>query len=503
MWFEAEGIKRDFGAVQALKGVDFGIDAGETVGLVGENGAGKSTLVKVISGFDSGYEGTVRISGERISLGSPDRARAHGIAIAQQERSLVPAMTVAENIFLVGADVPRWATPRKLAGLAEPFLDEVGLSDLDPLLPLDRLSVGEQHLVEVARLVAREPQLLILDEPTAALGETDSQRIISMVRRLAGRGKSVIYVSHRLDEIFDVTDRVVILRDGRSVAESKTSDLDVDGLVNHMLGRKLDAMYPPRAEKAEHETLLAVRDLWPDQVLEPVSLEVRKGEILGLAGQLGSGAGELIAAIAGAHPTRGGELEMDGRRFMPQSPAHAIRRGIAYCSADRKVDGIFLGRRIVENLTAPALGRISSFGLRKPAAEARLAREVAELFTIDVARLRDEAAVLSGGNQQKVAVGKWLTIEPRVILIDEPTRGVDVGARAEIYRKLRDLANAGNALVIASTDLQEIAHLPDRVITFYKGIMVGELEGDEMEYENILHQITDPFGEVAARRQAA
>lgn len=496
MWFEASGIQRSFGAINALRGVDFGVDKGEVIGLVGENGAGKSTLVKIISGFDDGFAGSIKIDGTPIRLNSPEKAQEHGIAIAQQELSLIPTMSVAENIFLVGAYVPRFATANKLAQLAQPFMEEVGLVDINPLTLLNRLSVGEQHLVEVARLIARAPQLLILDEPTAALGEADSQRIIRMVKRLAERGKSIIYVSHRLDEIFAVTDRVVILRDGESVVQTETASLNVEDLVTHMLGRKLDSMFPPRPTQHEHDVLMGVRELWPDQVLTPISIDVRKGEILGFAGQLGSGAGEMLAAIAGSHQIRAGHLEMDGQQFMPQSPRQAIKRNIAYCSSDRKYDGIFLGRPIRENMTAPALDTISWFGLRRPGVEVERSKELAAAFTVDVSRLESEAVVLSGGNQQKVALGKWLSIAPKVILVDEPTRGVDVGAKAEIYKHLRKLADAGNAIVMASTDLQEIAHLPDRIITFYKGIMVGELNGADASFHEILSQITDPFAEV-------
>ena len=466
------------------------------MGLVGENGAGKSTLVKIISGFDDGYTGSFKIKGKETRLHNPDRAQEVGIAIAQQELSLVPTMTVAENIFLVGLNVPRFATPSQLAKLAEPVLEEVGLTEVHPLSRLDRLSVGEQHLVEVARLIARSPQLLILDEPTAALGESDSRRIIAMVRRLSERGKSIIYVSHRLDEIFHITDRVSILRDGESQEQMKTEELTVKQLVTLMLGRELEEMFPAKQASVSSESLLEVDELWPDQVLQPVSFNVRKGEILGLAGQLGSGAGEIIAAMAGAHPKRSGKLRLnDGREFLPSSPLQAIKRSFGYCSSDRKHDGLFLGLPISANLNAPALGKVSRFGIMSKSSESEKSKSLAQTFTIDASRLEAPAVELSGGNQQKVALGKWLSIEPRIILVDEPTRGVDVGAKAEIYKSLRQLADAGNAIVMASTDLLEIANLPDRVLTFFKGLQIGELEGAEVDAETILKQITEPFAE--------
>ncbi|MCH1427441.1 MAG: sugar ABC transporter ATP-binding protein, partial [Alphaproteobacteria bacterium] len=325
-------ITRSFGAINALKDVSFDVKPGEVMGLVGENGAGKSSLVKIIGGFDSGFSGQFTFAGKQARFSGPVMAERAGIAIAQQELSLIPTMSVAENVLLVGDNVPKIATKRQLRKLVKPFLLEVGLDYIDPATSVERLSVGERHLVEVARLIAHDPQLLILDEPTAALGETDSIRILEMVERLVKRGKSVIYVSHRLDEIFKICDRITILRDGRSVAVKKTQELSVSELVNLMLGRELENMFPKRISSSSKTPLLRVRNLWPDGLLEPVDIDIFPGEILGLAGQLGSGTGEILSAIAGAHSIRGGNLEMDGRVFMPKTPNDAINAKIAYCS---------------------------------------------------------------------------------------------------------------------------------------------------------------------------
>jgi ribose transport system ATP-binding protein len=493
-WLELRGITRSFGSIHALKGVDLTVDPGEVIGLIGENGAGKSTLMKIMSGFDDGFEGELLVDGKHVELGTPKAARALGIAIAQQELSLIPTLTVAENVFLGGDHGPRFASLRKLAQLAKPFLDEVGLSDMSPTTLVSRLSVGERHLVEVARLIAHNPRLLILDEPTAALGQSDSDRIMDMVGRLKAQGKSVVYVSHRLDEIFKITDRCTVLRDGKSQVSVATSELDTHKLVALMLGRELENMFPPRPAKPAARTIYQVRDLWPDQVLAPVSFEIRAGEILGLAGQLGSGTGDILAAIAGAGKVRSGSISdvESGKTFLPASPRQAIDEGIAYCSPDRKHDGLFLGRPIRENLSAPNLKRVSSLGFIRSAVESEFVSRIAESFTVDVARLDQDAGVLSGGNQQKVALGKWLSIAPKVILVDEPTRGVDVGARAEIYLKIRALVAEGTAVVVASTDLLEIANLPDRVITFYKGAVSAELVGDQITSGAILENITNP-----------
>jgi ribose transport system ATP-binding protein len=493
-WLELRGITRSFGSIHALKGVDLTVDPGEVIGLIGENGAGKSTLMKIMSGFDDGFEGELLVDGKQVKLGTPKAARALGIAIAQQELSLVPTLTVAENIFLGGDHGPQLASLRKLAQLAMPFLDEVGLSDMSPTTPVSRLSVGERHLVEVARLIAHKPRLLILDEPTAALGQSDSDRIMDMVSRLKQQGKSVVYVSHRLDEIFRITDRCTVLRDGKSQASVATAELDTQKLVALMLGRELENMFPARPKMPASRAIYRVRELWPDQVLAPVDFEIRAGEILGLAGQLGSGAGEILAAIAGAGRVRSGRITdvVSGRSFLPGSPRQAIAEGIAYCSPDRKHDGLFLGRPIRENLSAPNLKRVSKAGFIQSAHENQFVTQLAKSFTVDVTRLDEDAAVLSGGNQQKVALGKWLSISPKVILVNEPTRGVDVGARAEIYLKIRALVDEGAAVVVASTDLLEITNLPDRVITFYKGAVSAELVGPAITSASILENITNP-----------
>lgn len=494
VWLELKNIKRSFGSIHALKGVDLTVNHGEVIGLVGENGAGKSTLMKIMSGFDNGFSGEIFVDGQPVKLSSPAKARALGIAIAQQELSLIPTLSVAENIFLGGDHGPTFASLSTLATLAAPHLHEVGLDYVSPTTLVSRLSVGERHLVEVARLIAHQPQLLILDEPTAALGESDSQRILAMVNRLRSQGKSIIYVSHRMDEVFEITTRCTVLRDGRSEATLPTSELDTNKLVALMLGRELGSMFPERQFNRDLEVKFSVKNLWPDRVLAPVSFDIKAGEILGLAGQLGSGAGEVLAALAGNMQVRQGSIldTSTKQEFLPASPKHAIERGIGYCSPDRKHDGLFLGRPIIENLTSPNLKRISNRGILSRIKESQLANDIAKAFTIDTSRLDQEASVLSGGNQQKVALGKWLSINPKLILIDEPTRGVDVGARAEIYSKLRELADEGAAIVIASTDLLEITHLSDRILTFYKGAVAQELIGEEISSDRILHNITNP-----------
>lgn len=488
-------ISRSFGAIHALKKVNFEINKGEIMGLVGENGAGKSTLVKIISGFDNGYEGEYKLNDQVVRFENPVKAELSGIAIAQQELSLIPNMSVAENIFLAGAKVKKFATLRRLSEEAKPYLDAVGLTDIDPSIRTNLLSVGEQHLVEVARLLSHDAQILILDEPTAALGEQESRRILEMVQKIANSGKSIIYISHRLDEIFKITNRIAILRDGESQGIKNTKDFNVDSLVEIMLGRELKNMFPLKPASQKKDTVLEVKELWPDGLIEPINFSVQKGEILGLAGQLGSGAGEVLAAIAGALKTRSGSLVLNGKEFMPSSPQDAIKNKIAYCSSDRKKDGLFLGRPIMENLTSPALEVISSLGIRSTSTEQQYSKNLALEFLIDIKRLNDESGLLSGGNQQKVALGKWLSIMPQILMVNEPTRGVDVGAKSEIYQRMRELADSGTTIIFASTDIQEVTYLPERVLSFYQGLLIKEFKLSDIKTTSILKQITDPFNE--------
>ncbi len=497
---QLRSVSRRYGAIQALKDVSFDIRAGEIIALMGENGAGKSTAVRIMSGFDTGYDGEVLRNGNHVRFRSPVDAERQGVAIAQQELSQVSALTVAENIFLGNSRQPAWSTVGSLARRARPYLQQVGLFDIDPRISISELTVGERHLVEVARLLSRDPDVLILDEPTAALGQGESRRILNMVKRLSkDQGKAIVYVSHRLDEIFEIADFVTVLRDGRSHPRAPISGLSVELLVERMLGRPLENMYPDRNANGTSEAIVEIKDFWPDGVLEPVNLTVRRGEILGLAGQLGSGVGDLLASIAGARARRSGRVTIAGTEATASNPHNAKRRGIAYCSSDRKHDGLFLGLSVSSNLSAPALETVSSMGWIKVRAEKAKAKSIARAMTVDEGRINSPAGTLSGGNQQKVALGKWMSIEPALLLVDEPTRGVDIGARAEIYHRLRELARRGVGVIVGSTDLQEISHLPDRVATFYRGRHVStfELEGDQSA--RILKDITQAE-EGAARR---
>jgi len=483
------GISKRFGHIQALDNVDFEVRAGEVMALVGENGAGKSTLVKILAGLYRADAGEVRLNGEAIDLGGVLKSEHARIAVVQQELSLVPTLTVAENLFLGSSRGAAWRGPRRVGEDAAPFLERVGLEDLDPLVSIEHLSVAERQLIEIARLVARDARILIFDEPTAALSEKETDGVKRVVRRLRDEGGSIIYVTHRLDEVFDLADRVTVFRDGRSQPPVATGELDVDELIHRMLGSRLEAMYPPHGT-TRGEVIMALENLRGPGLEEAVNLEVRRGEIVGLAGQVGSGVSDLLRVVSGTVPPFGGRVMLDGKPVPPYNLGASIRMGIGYASSDRKKDGLFLGRKVAENLTAPSLHLVSRGGWLLGARERAMSRRVAALFQIDPGRLGSIAGTLSGGNQQKVAVGKWLGPEPSVLMVDEPTRGVDVGARAEIYGHLRDLAEQGMAVVFASSDVQEVLGLADTVVTFFRGKVVSVRPRQETDTTTVMREIT-------------
>jgi len=489
-YLRMEGISKRFGSIHALSDVSFEVRPGEVMALVGENGAGKSTLVKILVGLHRPDEGRITIEGRETDLSSSRRAEEARIAIVQQELSLVPTMSIAENVALGDTRSPSWRTPQGLVSRTAPFLDRVGLGDLDPLGEVRWLSVAERQLVEIARLIARNARVLILDEPTAALSDREIDRVIEVVRAVRAEGRSVIYVTHRLGEVFALADRVTVFRDGQSQAPVPVSELNLDALVERMLGVPLENLYPPRS-RGFGEPVLRVHGAETEGLRQPIDIEVRAGEILGLAGQLGSGSVGLLRAIAGAQP-RTGEVLVGEAVLAPNLIRRAVRSGVVYCSADRKVDGLFLGRAVVENLTAPAISRVSSMGWLSGRRERRLAADLAELFRVDRSRLGSVAGTLSGGNQQKVALGKWLGPEPVVLLVDEPTRGVDVGARSEIYGHLRSLADSGLAIVFASSDMQEVLGLADTIATFYRGRLVGIRPVGETDAATVMREVMHP-----------
>ncbi|WP_310961212.1 sugar ABC transporter ATP-binding protein [Nocardioides terrisoli] len=485
-----DNVSKQYGSVVALSEVSLEVRAGEVLALLGENGAGKSTLVKCVAGLQQPDSGFIELDGRRVQFRSAAEAKAAGVAIVTQEFSLVPSMSVAENLALGRLDSGLIWHRRKLERSALGALERVGLGQVDPGIAVRELSVGERQLVEIARVVVRDARVVILDEPTAALSEAEIARVLPLVRDLADSGMAVVYVTHRLDEVFTVCDRVQVMRNGVALPPVETSATDVGGVVALMLGRRLDDMFPARAAGVPcHETRLRVTGLKATAIGADVSFELRAGEIVGFTGQLGSGASATVQAVAGCRPPVAGQVTLgSGSPLNLRSRTHGIRAGIAYCSSDRKSDGIFSGLSVLRNISSPWIDRVARRGWVSQRQESEQACAAALQFALDPERLSSPISTLSGGNQQKVTLAKWTGIDPLVFIADEPTRGVDVGARAEIYQRIRQMADRGVAVLIASSDTNEIFGLADVIATFSHGRMTEMRPfGDWTEQELLSH----------------
>jgi ABC-type sugar transport system ATPase subunit len=479
------GVTKRFPGVLALDGVDFAVRAGRVHALVGENGAGKSTLLRIVAGAERPDGGTIAVGGVPVSLATPRDALRLGLTVIYQELSLVPALGADANIFLGMEPVRRGLLDlRTEAARAADALRALG-ADFDPATPARDLSVAEQQLVEIARALERDARLIALDEPTAALSHLETERLFARIGELTRRGIGVVFVSHRLEEVRRIADEITVLRDGRRVFAGPASAVDDAALIRHMVGRDVEyARVPPAA--APGPVLLEVQGLTRHPALADVSLALRRGEILGLAGLVGAGRTEVARCIAGADPADGGSMRLAGEPYRPASPREAILRRVVYLPEDRKTQGLVLGLSVRENVTLPTLQRFARWGVVRGARErAAAAQQVAtvELRPPDTER---EAGTLSGGNQQKVVLAKWLLADADVLLFDEPTRGVDIATKAELHRIIRSLADAGKAVLVISSELPEILALADRIVVMRGGRVSGELLATEATAERVL-----------------
>lgn len=492
------GIKKSFGSVHALKGVSIDLFKGEILALMGENGAGKSTLMNVLSGALGHYEGEIRIEGRQVRVNTPLGARNLGIAKIHQELQLVSELSVAENIFL-GRE-PRTGLGlvnfRKMNQTAGEYLDTLELH-IKPKQQVKSLRVGEQQLVEIAKALSLNAKILIMDEPTSALSKGESQKLFQVIKKLSGEGVSIIYITHRMEEVFELADRITVLRDGELIGTVKTEATDREQIIKMMVGRTLNEIFP-KEKSISGDEILRIEGLSfappaysSKRGLYDVSFRLHKGEVLGIAGLMGAGRSELFECLFGVHSRHcSAKVFIEGEAAVIKCPSDAIKHGMSFVTEDRKKQGLVLGRSIGENMTYPLLKYFSRLIFMDRSKERESWKSQISSLRIKAPGYNTLAGDLSGGNQQKVVLGRWLLTNPKILLLDEPTRGIDVGAKAEIYQLINKLAAEGMGIIVISSELPEVLGVSDRVITFCEGRMTGEFTREEATQEKLLAAAT-------------
>ena len=486
---QISGITKHYGAIKALTEVDFTLERGEIHALCGENGAGKSTLMNVIAGVLQPNAGEIRIDGVPVKITSPAVAQSLGIGLVHQEIALCPDVSVAENMFMAATNSRRalLMSYRSLERDAQAVMNR--LAPIDVRQKVGKLPISSQQLVEIAKALTLDCRVLIFDEPTAALTEAEAQVLFGIIRDLKARGISIVYISHRMAEVFSLCDRVTVFRDGQYISTERVAEITPDDVVRRMVGREIKQLYPPKQTAAEqsNETVLSVRGLTDGDRFDDVSFELRRGEILGVGGLIGSGRTEIAEGICGLRTTSHGEVFLAGEKMDIRCYADAVRAGIVYLSEDRKGSGVFLDLSIAQNIAVLDLKALTGrLGLLNSRAENDLAHDLTKRLGVRMGGIDMPVSSLSGGNQQKVAIAKQLAVNPRVILLDEPTRGIDVGAKSEIHRLLRDLARSGIGIVVISSELPELLGLCDRIVVIREGTVAGVVDDEVMTEEAVM-----------------
>jgi rhamnose transport system ATP-binding protein len=487
---EMRGISKFFPGIKALEEVDFSMRSGEVHALIGENGAGKSTLVKVLTGVYRATAGSVRFAGEDVDFRSPIDARAAGIAVIHQEASMFPDLTVAENIFsghlLKGK--ARFLDWRGMREKARDLLDRVELQvSIDSLVR--ELSVAERHLVGIARALSEDASLVIMDEPTSALSLRETEDLFKIIRALRDEGRSILFISHKFDELFAIADRYTVLRDGRYVGEGSMKDTDVDAIIRMMSGRDVEHMYPKREAKAGEE-ILSVVGFSRAGFYRDVSFSLRKGEILGMFGLVGAGRSDVIRSLVGLEPRDSGLVRLNGAEVRIRGPRDALRLGIAHVPEDRQGQGLILEMSIGDNITLPQVASLAKGPFLNGDAEDEVTRTYGALMEIRAAGWGENAKNLSGGNQQKVVLAKWLATQPSILILDEPTKGIDVGTKAAVHAFISELASKGMSILMISSELPEILGMSDRIVVMYEGRVTAVCDTRDVDESAILRAAT-------------
>jgi len=480
------GVSKRYPGTLAVDAVDFAVRPGEVHALMGENGAGKSSLMKILAGMFADYTGSILIDGQDVALHSPAAAKEHGVGMVYQELSLAGPISLAENV-LVGRLPVRggiFVDRAALSAEARRCLAQVGL-DLDPLKTIEEISRHEAQLVEIAKVLGNHPHILVMDEPTSALSQDEVRRLFEIIRRLKGEGLAIVFISHHLPEVFAIADRVTVLRDGKKIGTHDIKDVTPQMLVQMMVGHTIDKFYTQRQAKLG-APVLRVKNLARRGFFHNISFEARRGEILGIAGLAGAGRSELARSICGLDPTHAGEVELDDAPLPTGDYPGAVKRGLVYMSEDRKGDGLFLRLSVKWNLLAALVGRHSRAGIYLTGHDRSVTEEYLEKLQVVASSPDTDVGNLSGGNQQKVFLGKWLAAKPKVLILDEPSRGVDVKAKMRIHEAVMELADKGHAVVLISSDLPELVGLSDRVIVLRNGHLLGELGKAELSEEAVL-----------------